>query len=177
MWRNVRVVVGKKSLLISYSLMKNKKILLSIGIWIFIITIYTWYTQYKNMDEIQIEKETIINEIENPEVNQIISNLSISEFKKEMEMWDKILLDIRTQEELTTFGMISEDALHLDIYNQKFNTELDKLDKSKKYLIYCYHGNRTKVALDMMKAKGFGYVKDLDSWIDVWINLGEKVFK
>ncbi len=149
--------------------MKNKKIRILITVLILMILAYVWYTKYANIDN--IEASDIIA------IESTISSINVSEFKQELDAWDKILIDIRTQEELDTFGLIWENALHLDIYKSNFSSELDKLDKSKKYLIYCYHGNRTKSALDMMKQKWFEYAKDLNGGIDAWINNWEDVFK
>ncbi len=148
--------------------MKNKKIRIFIIILILIILAYVWYTKYANVDN--IEASNIIT-------TTISSSINVSEFKQELDAWDKVLIDIRTQEELDTFGLIWKNALHLDIYEANFSSELDKLDKSEKYLIYCYHGNRTKSALNIMEGKWFEYVKDLNGGIDAWINNWEKVFK
>lgn len=148
--------------------MKNKKIRIFIIVLMLIILAYMWYTKYMNIDNIEASNEGI---------TATIWSINVSEFKQELEVWDKILIDIRTQEELNTFGLIWKDALHLDIYESSFSNELDKLDNSEKYLIYCYHGNRTKSALDMMEEKWFGYVKDLNGGIDAWINNWEKVFR
>ena len=50
-----------------------------------------------------------------------------------------------------------------------------KLDKSKSYLLYCWHWNRSKFAMEIMKEKWFIFVKDLAGWIDEWIKAGEKI--
>ena len=52
-----------------------------------------------------------------------------------------VLLDVRTLPEYE-IGHI-EDAQMLDFHSKEFVTELNKLDKSKLYLIYCRSGNRT----------------------------------
>ena len=148
--------------------MKNKKIRIFIIVLIMIILAYIWYTKYMNIDNIEAWNE---------EITATIWSINVSEFKQELEVWDKILIDIRTQEELDTFGLIWKDVLHLDIYESNFSSELDKLDKDEKYLIYCYHGNRTKSALDIMENKWFEYVKDLNGGIDAWINSWEEMFK
>jgi rhodanese-related sulfurtransferase len=149
--------------------MKSKRIII-ITILLALILAYTWY-------KLSIGNNNIDNNINKAASTQIISSLNVSEFKSEIEVWDKILIDIRTQEELDTFGLIWEDALHLDIYKSDFSNELDKLDKNRKYLIYCAHWNRSKSALDMMAEKWFEYVKDLNGGIAAWINNWEEVFK
>jgi rhodanese-related sulfurtransferase len=51
--------------------------------------------------------------------------------------------------------------LYMNMYEDNFFDELGKLDKSKKYLIYCWHANRTGFLLNYMRNTGFEYVKDL----------------
>ena len=149
--------------------MKSKRTIILI-ILLALILAYTWY-------KLSIDNNNIDNNINKVESTQTISSLNVSKFKSEIEVWDKILIDIRTQEELDTFGLIWEDALHLDIYENDFSNELDKLDKNRKYLIYCAHWNRSKSALSIMKSKWFKYVKDLNGGIAAWINNWEEVFK
>jgi len=41
-------------------------------------------------------------------------------------------------------------------------SELQKLDKKNPYLVYCWHGNRSKMLRDFMKSQGFETVMDLE---------------
>ena len=64
---------------------------------------------------------------------------------------DAIILDVRTAEEVED-GHIP-NSTHIDIYmGQGFITEVNKLDKSKNYYIYCRSGNRSGQACAIMKA-------------------------
>jgi rhodanese-related sulfurtransferase len=56
-----------------------------------------------------------------------------------------------------------------------FEYQIDNLDKEANYLIYCWHGNRTKQVIDIMRSKSFISVKDLWGWIDAWIRAWEEV--
>ncbi len=65
-----------------------------------------------------------------------------------------VILDVRTQDEVDE-GMI-ENAKHIDIYlGQGFVDEIEKLDKSKNYYIYCRSGNRSGQACQVMQQLGF----------------------
>jgi rhodanese-related sulfurtransferase len=65
-----------------------------------------------------------------------------------------VILDVRTDAEVED-GMIP-NAIHIDIYKgQGFIEEVDALDKSKNYYIYCRSGNRSGKACQIMEELGF----------------------
>ena len=64
-----------------------------------------------------------------------------------------IILDVRTPEEWDE-GYIP-GAQHIDIYlGQGFLDEVDKLDKSKNFYVYCRSGNRSGQACALMNNMG-----------------------
>ena len=105
------------------------------------------------------------------------SQISVSDFKNEIENEEVILLDVRTLGELPKYGKIRGNQILIDINLSSFASEIWKLDKSKKYLVYCWHGNRSVVARDFMKREWFMYVKDLEWWIDKWVSEWESIIK
>lgn len=67
---------------------------------------------------------------------------------------DAIILDVRTEEEIAE-GFI-KGAIFNDIYRgQAFIDELEKLDKSKQYFVYCKAGGRSYNACKIMNELGF----------------------
>ncbi len=65
-----------------------------------------------------------------------------------------VILDVRTQEEVED-GYIA-DSKNIDIYlGQGFVDEIEKLDKSKNYYIYCRSGKRSGQACAIMNSLGF----------------------
>lgn len=98
----------------------------------------------------------------------MFKTLSNVEFKRELENWDCILIDVRTDGERIKFWKISENQLNIDIYNPKATEQILALDKKKKYLIYCWHGNRSLVVLNFMKQNWFSWACDLERWIVNW---------
>lgn len=95
--------------------------------------------------------------------------IPVDEFTKEIKNPENILLDIRTPQELPMFGKIRENQLLINYNDLNFPTEISKLDKNKKYLVYCWHWNRSRWAVEYMKKQGFTDVVDLKWWIDEWV--------
>lgn len=72
---------------------------------------------------------------------------------------EAILLDVRTPGEVAE-GIIP-GAIHIDVKNSNFKSSVDKLDKSKTYMVYCRSGGRSKTASDMMVEMGFRDVNNV----------------
>ena len=79
---------------------------------------------------------------------------------------DFVIIDVRTPEEFAD-GHI-ENAINLDYYSETFRDELNKLDKGKKYLIYCRSGNRSGKALNIMQELNFREVYNMSGGILEW---------
>ena len=79
---------------------------------------------------------------------------------------DFVILDVRTPEEFAD-GYL-ENAINLDIRSDTFRDELDLLDKSKTYLIYCRSGNRSGQARDIMEELDFREVYNMMGGIVQW---------
>ncbi len=79
---------------------------------------------------------------------------------------DFVIIDVRTPAEFD--GEHIENAVNIDFYSETFRNELDKLDKSKTYLIYCRSGNRSGSALDIMAELNFEEVYDMLGGILSW---------
>jgi rhodanese-related sulfurtransferase len=78
-----------------------------------------------------------------------------------------VILDVRTQEEVDQ-GIIP-NAIHIDIYKgQGFVDELEALDKSKNYFVYCRSGNRSGQACAIMNQLGFQNAYNLIGGILEW---------
>ncbi len=81
-----------------------------------------------------------------------------------------VLLDVRTPAEYQE-GHI-KGAKNMDYYQDSFESELDKLDKTKPYLVYCTVGGRSGSVANLMVKKGFLHVHDLSGGIDAWESKG-----
>ena len=90
------------------------------------------------------------------------------EFKKLINTWKYTVLDIRTRWELEHFGYIFWMNYNYDIYKTWDIQKILELPKDKKYLIYCYHGNRTAMMREYMIQNWFKYVIDLAGGTNLW---------
>jgi rhodanese-related sulfurtransferase len=79
---------------------------------------------------------------------------------------DFVILDVRTAAEFAE-GHI-ENAENIDFYAATFRDELDNLDKSQTYLIYCQSGNRSGQARDIMAELDFEEVYNVLGGILDW---------
>jgi len=78
-----------------------------------------------------------------------------------------IILDVRTQEEVEE-GIIP-GASNIDIYLGKgFLDEIEKLDKSKNYYVYCRSGKRSGQACSIMNDAGIANAYNLEGGFMNW---------
>ncbi len=98
----------------------------------------------------------------------MFKTLKKEQFKEELDKWDAILIDVRTDNERTRFWNIQDKQLNMDVYNPKITEQILALDKSKKYLIYCQHGNRSLSVMNFMKWNWFSWVCELAWGINAW---------
>lgn len=97
-----------------------------------------------------------------------MADLSQEEWEDQLNADDNaFILDVRTPEEVED-GYIP-NASNIDIYlGQDFLTELEKLDKSKNYYVYCRSGNRSRQACAIMNSVGFDNAYNLEGGILEW---------
>ena len=70
-----------------------------------------------------------------------VSSVESQEFKKIVDANEGVLLDVRTPEEFNESHIAG--AINIDFRNENFKTELEKLDKTKTYEVYCRSGKRS----------------------------------
>ena len=100
---------------------------------------------------------------------KISSQQAFELFEENKNNENFIILDVRTPEEFATEHL--PGAININISSPTFRDELNKLDKSKTYLIYCRSGTRSGQALTIMKELAFKEVYDAGG-ISAWINAG-----
>lgn len=102
-----------------------------------------------------------IKEISNPYKYKLLAS---TEFIKEStSQKDSIILDVRTPEEYNVSHI--NNSINIDFNNQNFVTEINKLNKSKQYFVYCRSGNRSADAIKIMKENGFTNLVELKGGI------------
>lgn len=97
-----------------------------------------------------------------------MADLSQEEWAEQLQQDDNaFILDVRTPEEVED-GYIP-NATNIDIYlGQEFLDELEKLDKSKNYYVYCRSGNRSGQACALMENAGFANAYNLEGGFMDW---------
>ena len=104
------------------------------------LTLFTGCNVEKHNTVVEKTSETIID-VHAPKAKDLISANEVTP------------LDVRTPEEIAD-GKI-EGAVELDFYHDNFKKKLAQLDKNDTYLVYCYSGNRSRQAAEMMLDMGF----------------------
>ncbi len=152
--------------------MNNKRsihIIISLLVIVLLGSYYLW--KLSSGTKVVIEKNDV--KVKQEFVN--IWSYNIWEFKQ--KIWeDYILIDIRTPWEISEWYIEWKD-LEIDYYKDSFKSEIEKLDKTKKYLIYCRSWNRSWNALYLMKNLWFTDVHDLAWGIGTWARWWEKFIK
>ncbi|MBG6187492.1 rhodanese-like domain-containing protein [Flavobacterium sp. CAN_S2] len=78
-----------------------------------------------------------------------------------------VILDVRTEDEFNE-GFIA-NAINIDIHRgQDFVNEIENLDKSKNYYVYCRSGMRSAKACEIMNQLGFENAYNLIGGIIEW---------
>jgi rhodanese-related sulfurtransferase len=77
-----------------------------------------------------------------------------------------IILDVRTPWEFDKEHI--DGAINMDFTDPDFNKMLEKLDKNKKYLIYCKSGVRSGKVLELIKKLDFTTVYNIKDGYEGW---------
>lgn len=86
-----------------------------------------------------------------------------SQFKNDM---NSVVIDVRTQTEYDESRI--PGSILIDFLSRDFIDTIDKLDREKKYYLYCRSGSRSLMACRQMKQAGFLYVYNLSGGINNW---------
>ena len=97
-----------------------------------------------------------------------VQSITISGIGKlKIDNKDLMILDVRTPKEIAN-GKIDGDALELDFYSDRFEDGLNKMDKSRTYLVYCKSGGRSSQAIQIMNKMGFTDLYNLEGGYTAW---------
>jgi rhodanese-related sulfurtransferase len=99
--------------------------------------------------------------------------LDYDTFKKNVELENILLVDVRTFEEYND-GHINW-AINIDFYQENiFNSYFKSIDKNKPLYVYCRSGNRSRKTSDKLIELGFFKIFDLKDGYVNWVNNQEK---
>lgn len=108
---------------------------------------------------------TIILLLAGCQQNELYRTIGEKEFTELSQRENVIILDVRTPSEYSQGHL--KNAVLIDYKNENFETEINKLDKSKTYLVYCKSGGRSAKASKVLSEKGFS-VCNLNGGISDW---------
>ena len=100
-----------------------------------------------------------------------VTNLNVSEFATKISDSSVTLVDVRTPGEFMS-GHIT-GATNIDFESGTFEADIQKLDKSKIYAVYCRSGNRSGQATALMVKDGFKAVFNLNGGVIDWTGAGQ----
>ncbi|MDX1902782.1 MAG: rhodanese-like domain-containing protein [Thermonemataceae bacterium] len=103
---------------------------------------------------------------DNKNSTAMYQNVNANDFEKGASQADVVLIDVRTPMEFGS-GHI-QNAKLMDISSPTFANDIEKLDKSKTYYLYCRSGARSSSASQYMVSKGFTKVYNLSGGIISW---------
>jgi rhodanese-related sulfurtransferase len=63
------------------------------------------------------------------------------------------VIDVRTPDEVATGHL--HGSINIDVEGADFESQMNALDKTKNYVVYCRSGNRAGKAIDWMTQNGF----------------------
>ncbi len=80
-----------------------------------------------------------------------------------------MLIDVRTQQEFATGHF--PNAINVDYFSENFWEQIEQLDKSKHYFVYCRSGRRSIRVCTWMRNGGFdnNRVYNLDGGLNDWL--------
>jgi rhodanese-related sulfurtransferase len=107
-----------------------------------------------------------------------VKKISLDEFdtmRTENKGGDVVVLDVRTPKEFTA-GHVPH-AVHINWHDRDFNDQVGKLDKSKKYLVYCLSGVRSAAAANRMSTLGFNQLYNFSGGWAAYEKSGKPVEK
>jgi phage shock protein E len=104
---------------------------------------------------------------------QTVEIVPPAEFAQKMDVEKGQVIDVRTPKEFNT-GHI-EGAVNMHIYDKDFEQRVDKLQKNEPVYVYCKVGGRSAEAVEILKAKGFTSVVELEGGMDAWQEAGKPV--
>ncbi len=102
-----------------------------------------------------------------------VTTMNVPDFAKKVSNKSIVLLDVRTPAEFAS-GHIS-GATNIDFESGTFESDIQKLDKSKSYAVYCRSGNRSGQATSLMAKDGFSTVFNLEGGLINWQSAGYPV--
>ena len=111
--------------------------------------------------------ESIPTQVQNISIKDISATEAYAIIALNAGRYNFTIIDVRTAQEYAA-GHIP-GAINRDFNSPTFKDDINKLDKSYIYVIYCQTGVRGAGARDVMKELGFQHVSNITGGITAWI--------
>lgn len=111
----------------------------------------------------QKEREPLLVQVTTERANEMIESGG-----------DYRILEISTAEECSEEGTI-ENSINIDFFSEDFREQVDRLDKSAAYILFCRSGKRSAKALVIMEELGFLEVYEVEGGVYAWEEKGFKM--
>ena len=122
-----------------------------------------------NNNEEAIEENTI------QQASTIHEDVEVNRFAELVSKEDGQILDVRTPEEWEE-GII-KGATKMNFFDKDFNSQLEKLDKTKPVYVYCKSGGRSGKAAKQLEKMGITSVYNLLGGMIAWEGAGKESLK
>ena len=99
-------------------------------------------------------------------LKQKLNNLSPAAFREMAGKEEVVLVDCRRRAEYLSGHL--PNAVNVDYLSYEFLDEMEQLDPSRKYLVYCRSGRRSIRTCTLMQNGGFDQVYNLDGGLTAW---------
>ena len=80
------------------------------------------------------------------------------------------VIDMRTPAEFQ--GGAIENAININLYGSDFSDRLNRLDRKKRYLVYCRSGHRSGKALNVLRKMNFDEALNMKGGLIRWNSRG-----
>lgn len=96
-----------------------------------------------------------------------IQNIEQEDVAKILNQENAILMDVRSPQE-TEQGFIKGTSLFVNVNGEDFAEQIEKLDKTRTYIVYCQSGARSHHASSYMLEHGFSKIYNLTGGYGNW---------
>lgn len=100
-------------------------------------------------------------------------DVTVEQARKMIDKKNIIVLDVRKADEYAAGHLAN--AVWIDYYSDKFESQVKKLSRKKPILVYCAAGRRSASTLEMMKKNGFTNAYNMLGGYRAWQEKGQPV--
>lgn len=96
-----------------------------------------------------------------------VKNISTAVAERKMQKKNVVVLDVRTTKEYNEAHLAN--AVQIDVLDSvAFLQQVQQLDKTKKYIVYCRSGKRSAKAAGILSQLGFKQIWNMEGGITAW---------